>query len=541
VHNATENTGLARFWTHDPRIRGLVANVADGVIVIDTKGRIELFNPAAERLFGFASEEVMGRNVAMLAPLTYRQPHEAGVARYLATGEAHIIGIGREVQGLRKDGTSFPMYLSVGEVQFPGFHGFIGVAHDLTDQKAAERALAGARGYLQDIIDSMPSMLAGLDLEGRITHWNRAAARVCKVPAEGAVGLAFDRLFPFLQGETKAVLRAVRAGEAFKRERLPYPAGGETRYADVVVYPLAGEAAPGAVVRIDDVTDRVRMEETMVQTEKMMSVGGLAAGMAHEINNPLGVLAQGCQNLARRVSDEIPANRAVAEELGLDLALMRAYLERRGFYRFLAGMQEATARASRIVTDMLAYSRRTASSFVQVDLGDLLEEVLRLAGHDYDLKTGYDFRRIRIDRDYGPGPFDVTCDRTAIEQVVLNLLRNAAQAMALSPSGREPAIWLRLHDEGDRVRLEVEDNGPGMSEEVRRRLFEPFFTTKPVGVGTGLGLSVAYFIVAEQHRGTLEAVSAPGEGARFIIRLPRQGRPYAPGAGANGAAGAGPP
>ena len=297
MHHFTETSGLARFWTHDPRIRGLVANVADGVIVIDTAGRIELFNPAAERLFGFAAEEVMGRNVAMLAPLTYRHRHEEGMARYLETGEAHIIGIGREVEGLRKDGTSFPMYMSVGEVQFPGFHGFIGVAHDLSEQKAAERALAGARGYLQDIIDSMPSMLVGLDVNGRITHWNRAAARVCKVPAGTAVGLPFEELFPFLQGETQAVKRAVRAGEAFKRERLPYPAGGETRYADVVVYPLAGEATPGAVVRIDDVTERVRMEETMVQTEKMMSVGGLAAGMAHEINNPLGILAQGCQNL----------------------------------------------------------------------------------------------------------------------------------------------------------------------------------------------------------------------------------------------------
>ncbi len=529
MHHFTEITGRARFWTHDPRIRGLVANVADGVIVIDTAGHIELFNPAAERLFGFTAEDVMGRNVAMLAPLIYRHRHEAGLARYLETGEAHIVGIGREVEGLRKDGTSFPMYLSVGEVEFPGFHGFIGVAHDLSGQKAAERALAGARGYLQDIFDSMPSMLVGVDVNGCITHWNRAAARVCKVPAATAVGLPFEALFPFLQGETQAVKQAVRAGEPFKRERLPYPAGGETRYADVVVYPLAGEATPGAVVRIDDVTERVRMEETMVQTEKMMSVGGLAAGMAHEINNPLGILAQGCQNLIRRVSDEIPANRAAAEEVGVDLERVRAYLERRGFYQFLAGMQEATARASRIVTEMLTYSRRSASSFVQVHLSDLLEEVLRLAGHDYDLKTSYDFRRLQIHRDYGPGSDEISCDRTAIEQVVLNLLRNAAQAMAMTPSGRVPAIWLRLRDEGDQVRLEVEDNGPGISQEVRRRLFEPFFTTKPVGVGTGLGLSVAYFIITEQHRGTLEAVCAPGGGARFIIHLPRQGRPYAPG------------
>jgi PAS domain S-box-containing protein len=537
VQRIVEESAPERLWTRDPRVRGIVANVADAVVVIDTTGRIELVNPAAERLFGYRAEEILGQDVAVLAPPEYRQRHACGLARYLETGEAHIIGKGREVEGLRKDGTTFPMYISVGESMLPGFHGFIGVLHDLSAQKAAERDLAQARGYLQDIIDSMPSMLVGLDASARITHWNRVAAGVCRIPAEQAVGQPFERLFPFLEAEMEGVSQAILAGQPFKRERLPYPAGGDTRYADVVVYPLAGQATPGAVVRIDDVTERMRMEETMVQTEKMMSVGGLAAGMAHEINNPLGVMSQGCQNLLRRVSDEIPANREAAESLGVELSTVRAYLERRGFFRFLAGMQEATVRASRIVSDMLAYSRRSASSFVQVRLAELLEEVLRLASHDYDLKTSYDFRRIRIVRDFGPGSDEVCCDRTAIEQVVLNLLRNAAQAMSMAPMDRVPEIRLRLRDEGERVRLEVEDNGPGMTEEVRRRLFEPFFTTKPVGVGTGLGLSVAYFIVTEQHRGSMEAVSAPREGARFVVRLPRRGRPYAAGGAGEGSDG----
>lgn len=294
------------------------------------------------------------------------------MARYLGTGEAHIIGIGREVEGLRRDDTTFPMYISVGEVRFPGFHGFIGVLHDLSDQKAAEQELAATRGYLRDVIDSMPSLLVGLDLEGRVTHWNRVAAQVCKVPAEEAVGLSIEELFPFLTGEIQAVKRANRAGEPFKRERLPYPDGGETRYADVVVYPLANDGTHGAVLRMDEVTERIRMEETTVQTEKMMSVGGVAAGMAHKINNPLGVLAQGCQNLLRRVSDEIPANRSAAEALGVDLGRIRAYLGARDFYRFLSGMQKAAARASQIVSDMLAFSRRSTSSFVPVHLRELL-------------------------------------------------------------------------------------------------------------------------------------------------------------------------
>jgi len=513
-----------RFWLEDPRVRGIVENVADGVIGIDTVGYVELFNRAAERLFGYDPAEVMGRNVKMLMPPEYGDHHDGFIARYLDSGERHIIGTGREVTGRRKDGTTFPMYLSVGEITVPGFRGFIGVVHDLTAQKAAEQAVASAREFLQSIIDSMPSALIGVDHEGRITHWNRAAAGDRGLASGDAVGRHFPELFPFVGLGLSEIADAIQEQRAIKKERVPVPSGGTACYVDVLLYPLMHDSA-GAVVRIDDVTERVRIEEMMVQTEKMMSVGGLAAGMAHEINNPLGVLAQGCQNLLRRVSPEIPENLRVAAEFGVDIEQVRAYLRERGFFRFLDGMQEATARAAHIVTDMLTYSRRSASSFEPVRLNGLLDTVLRLAGHDYDLKKGLDFRRIAIHRQSIGASDEVYCDALGIEQVVLNLLRNAAQAMAGSPTS-PPEITLIVADQGDHVRLEVADNGPGMTEEIKRRLFEPFFTTKPVGVGTGLGLSVAYFIVTVQHRGSLEVRSAPGQGARFIVRLPHEGRPY---------------
>jgi signal transduction histidine kinase len=275
------------------------------------------------------------------------------------------------------------------------------------------------------------------------------------------------------------------------------------------------------VVRIDDVTARVRIEEMMVQSEKMMSVGGLAAGMAHEINNPLGIIAQSCQNLVRRLSDEIPKNREVAAAVGLDLECMRRYMTERCLYQFIEGIQEATVRAGRIVTEMLAYSRRSTSSFVKASLSDLVETVLHLASHDYDVKKNYDFRRITIERDYDVHSDLIFCEPTAIEQVLLNLLKNAAQAIAGYPQQAHPTITLRLREEDQWLRLEVIDNGPGMSAEVCHRLFEPFFTTKPVGMGTGLGLAVAYFIVTEQHHGHLEVDSIPGKGSHFTLRLSR--------------------
>jgi len=248
-------------------------------------------------------------------------------------------------------------------------------------------------------------------------------------------------------------------------------------------------------------------------------VGGLAAGMAHEINNPLGAILQGSQNILRRITPDMPQNRAVAEAIGIDLDRLNRYLEQRRVLHFLEGIREAGARAAKIVADMLSFSRRSESRFAPVDLEDLLETVLRLAASDYDLKKKYDFKRIAIQRDYDPTLRLVYCDKTEIEQVILNLLKNAAQAMA-EDSAPFPTITLRTLREPHYVLIEVIDNGPGMDEKTLKRIFEPFFTTKEVGSGTGLGLSVSYFIVTEQHRGKLAVASKPGQGACFSIRLP---------------------
>ena len=286
-----------------------------------------------------------------------------------------------------------------------------------------------------------------------------------------------------------------------------------------MVYPLIANSAKGAVIRVDDVTARVRIESMMVQTEKMLSVGGLAAGMAHEINNPLGAILQGSQNILRRIGPDLPQNRSVADALGVDLNQLNRYLQERGILRFLEGIREAGSRATKIVADMLSFSRRSESRFTLVDIEDMLETVLRLAASDYDLKKKYDFKRILIARDYDPALGTVYCDKTEIEQVILNLLKNAAQAMA-GDNTPSPAITLRTLREPDNALIEVIDNGPGMDDDILKRIFEPFFTTKEVGVGTGLGLSVSYFIVTEQHNGRLSVMSKPGQGSRFSIRLP---------------------
>ena len=257
----------------------------------------------------------------------------------------------------------------------------------------------------------------------------------------------------------------------------------------------------------------------------MRSVCGFPAGMSHEINNPLSGILQSTQNILRRLDPALDANHTVAAQCGTDLASIRGYLEARGISRFIDGIRQSGERASTTVADMLHFSRPSDARLVPTALEELMEKTVALAAHDYDLRKKYDFRQIEIIREYEDGLPPVPCVATEIGQVILNLLRNASQALGPADANEAaPRIVLRLSREPDFVRIEVEDNGPGMDAETCKRVFEPFFTTKDVGVGTGLGLSVSYFIVTSHHRGTMAVESAPGKGARFTLRLPWGGK-----------------
>ena len=287
------------------------------------------------------------------------------------------------------------------------------------------------------------------------------------------------------------------------------------------------EGAPASIIASGtDVTEQVRMGDLMAQTEKMMMVGGLAAGMAHEINNPLGIIMQNIQNIDRRVSPDLAANRDAAQTLGVDLKQVRDYLEQRGVLKFMHQMHTAGERMSRIISNMLKFSRKSESRIESASLEQVLEQALELAASDYDLKKHYDFKRIEIVRDYAPGVPKVPLTVLEIEQVLLNLLKNAAQAMAFSQETKHPRITLRTHVSDEWAVIEVEDNGPGMPKDVQRRIFDPFFTTKEVGVGTGLGLSVSYAIITNNHRGRLEVSSQAGAGTRFTMKLPLAYLPF---------------
>ncbi len=484
-------------------------------VILDSVGnpvdhRLLQANAEFDRMTGLKRSEELGRTSA---ELSIQWPPEVAQSYYR-------IALGGDPLYWERFNESLQRYYEI--VAYSPCKGqFAMIFHDISERKHAEQEISNLKNYLSNIIDSMPSMLVGIDGEGTITQWNHEAQVVTGISLRNAIGQPFYTVLPeFSHWIEPMRVEAVRLNAPSSPEKVVVEKDGNRNFYDLMVYPLMASGGQGTVVRIENVTERTRIQELMIQTEKMMSVGGLAAGMAHEINNPLGIISQAAQNIERRLSTDLPANRTVAEGIGLDLSLLKAYYDQRRIPEFVSGILDAVGRATKIVGNILQFSRKPGSSKVPTSLVYLVEQALELAANDYDLKKKYDFRSIEIQRDFEPDLPLVPVVAIEVEQVILNLMKNAAQAMIENPPERPPALMLRAWTEPRYVVLEAKDNGHGMNESVRRKIFEPFFTTKEPGVGTGLGLSISYIIITQNHKGLMEVDSTPGQGTRFTIRLP---------------------
>ncbi len=514
----------------EEKFRGLVESSCDWIWELNAEGLFRYASPQVEVLLGYRPEEILGKTPFDLMP-----PEELvrikKVFKNLMEKGKPIVMI--ENACLHKDGrlvvletSGVPVFDDTGKII-----GYRGIDRDITERKRAEEELRHLRNYLSNIIDSMPSVIVGVDPAGKVTQWNNEAQRITGISSDAAMGRSLEQAFPRLGAEMERMHEAIRTREAQIDSRQVRKEGGETRYEDVSVYPLVANGVEGAVIRVDDVTEQVRIEEMIVQSEKMLSVGGLAAGMAHEINNPLSGMMQTAEVLTNRLTrNDLPANIKAAEETGVTMAAIQTFMEKRKIIDMLGHIRKSGSRAAEIVSNMLFFARKSNSSWPSHNLADLLDRILELAGTDYDLKKKYDFRRIKIVREYDNDLPLVPCESGKIQQVLLNILRNGAEAMQEYSKGSRqepPCFVLRLAYERETgmVRLEIEDNGPGMDKKTRRRVFEPFFTTKPTGSGTGIGLSISYFIITENHNGEMRVESTSGGGTKFIISLPVERRP----------------
>jgi PAS domain S-box-containing protein len=392
-----------------------------------------------------------------------------------------ILGLGKTVDG---------DYLSSDDLELLyTIAGYVAIAienarlYQSLEQKAMQ--VERLKDFSENIVESLNIGVLTVDLEDHVESWNPQLEGLLEITRREALQKKLPEVLP---PDLVAEIAARAAGDhvsGIYKFRLN-TRGGRQLVINASIAPLVGKSGArlGRLILLDDITQRIRLEEQMVQTEKLTSLGLLAAGVAHEVNTPLAVISNYIQMLAKQIPSDDPRQKTIER------------------------IVKQTFRASEIVNNLLNFSRTGAAEFIEVDLNEVLEETLTLVQHPF--KTA----RVNVIKNYMQQLPPVLGSVTRLQQVFLNLFMNARDAM---PGGG--MLEVRTGAQNGSVEVEVTDTGSGIPPEHLHRIFDPFFTTKASGRGTGLGLSVSYGIIKE-HAGKVDVRSAPGKGTSFRLEFP---------------------
>lgn len=468
------------------RLAAVINTTVDGIIVIDTHGIVEAFNPGAERLFGYASADVIGQNVKFLMPAPFRGDHDGYLERYLRTGSAAIIGKGREVTGRRADGSTFPLHLSVGEMMVDGERKFTGMLHDLSARVTLGEQLRASEEKWRAIIHSAVDGIIVINARGEIESFNPAATRLFGYAESEVVGRNVNMLMPspYHEEHDSYLARYLRTGEpriigmgrevtGLRKDRTTFPLhlsvghitiGGERRFTGIV----------------HDLTQRVRLEERLRDQTALARLGEMAAMIAHEVKNPLA----GIRGAVQIIGGRMPAGNP-------DTAMMKEIISR---------IDSLDA----MMKDLLLFARPPKPKRLPTEIVPLLTATAGLLKQDESAKDV----DVTIE---GLAP-PVPADGEMLKMVFHNLLINGAHAM--HGHGR---IRVRVSTEGSACSVAVSDQGPGIPDDIKDKMFIPFFTTKRRG--TGLGLPTAKRFI-EAHDGRITVDTPPSGGTTVTVQLP---------------------
>ncbi|MCK5099566.1 MAG: PAS domain S-box protein, partial [Desulfobacteraceae bacterium] len=432
------------------------------IVYYNKNGEVTFINPAFTRVFGWHIDEIMGKRIDFVPEKNWAETRKAlkktleqpgGNYDFITkryTKNRDILDVSINSTMYRpKDGSSTNMVVNF---------------TDITKIKKTEHELRSTKNFIRSIIDSMPSILIGVNSEGIVTQWNMEAQQLTKIDASKAEGSLLKDIFPELSGHLSNVKKIIKKQKVKKETKTILKIGNKIILADITIYPIQSDSIAGAVIRVDDISDRVKIEEMMVQSEKMMSVGGLAAGMAHEINNPLAGILQNIQVIQNRLSKDLPINIKTAEDCGIDLKDIKSYMEQRNILPLMELVRSSGTQAAKIVANMLSFSRKSNRRKSTHHLHDLMEATIELVKSDYSMKKKYDFRSIEIKKEYQEDTPPIPCEKNEIQQVFLNILKNGAEAMA-DASVSSPKFFIRYFRQKNQVVFEIEDNGPGIDQQ----------------------------------------------------------------------------
>jgi hypothetical protein len=489
----------------------------DAIVAVDRYGTIVQINSQAEKLFGYGKDELIGQEVELLVPDSHRSLHHLHRNNFAKTPKVRRMGEGLELRGKRRDGSEFPVEISLSPVSTETGWFVLSAIRDITDRKRIEEELQRAneelhritaeqigeyRSRLASIIDSSEDAILSKGLDGTITSWNKGAERIYGYSAEEVVGKRISVLAPSERAEEiPEILQKISHGEAIDHyESIRVTKDGRRVNVSISVSPLRNASGEiiGASAIARDITDQKKAEAQLRQAQKLEAIGRLAGGVAHDFNNILAIINACTEFLRDRIDpDHEP-------------------------FTYVDNIRKATGRGALLTKQLLAFGRTSAVEPRVLDLNERLREVSKLLrpllGDDVEVILAPKSASAIVEAD--PGQLD---------QIVVNFAVNARDAM---PSGgkfiletaavRFDDAFAARHqtmDAGDYILLAVSDTGHGMDEATLSRVFEPFVTTKEVGKGTGLGLATVYGIV-KQSSGHIFVYSEPEHGTTFKIYFP---------------------
>ena len=454
----------------------------NGMLMIDATGSIRLVNAQIEHIFGYVREELLGKPVEMLLPHGVRDKHKAYRADFLNQPESRRMGAGRELYGLRKNGSEFPLEIGLNPIRTTGGVRVLVSVVDITERKRAEEQFRVA-------VEGAPHGILMVDEDGMMLLVNAQIEKQFGYSRQELLGQSVEILVPesfrsmhssdrteFFQ---KPEPRRMGAG----RELFSVRKDGQLISVEIGLNPIQTASGLRVLASIVDITDHRRIEDQLRRTELLAELGTLASGMAHEIGTPMNVILGRAEFAIQRTDDD-------------------------AMKRSLETIVRQVDRITKIMNQFLTFARRRPVEPCSIALRGIVEDALemlheRLARHHIEvtLEVPEDLPAIWADPDQ-------------MNQVLLNLFINALQAM---PSGGSLRVNVQLRT--DTVVLMISDTGHGIPRESLNQIFTPFYTTKDVGKGTGLGLTIVHGII-EEHGGSIAVESTPGQGATFTIILP---------------------
>jgi PAS domain S-box-containing protein len=516
-YDQTQPGSLTKSLTEVLLSSDFLESVPDAMVAVDRDGRVLQVNSQTQELFGYSRRELIGQNIDLLVPERHRQQHENHRRGFGESPKIRRMGAGLDLHGRRRNGTEFPVEISLSPVQTQDGIIVLSAIRDISDRKRIESELRRAqedlhqktkeqlgeyRSRLALIIDSSEDAIIGKNLDGTITSWNKGAERIYGYTAEEAVGKNISILAPQdRKDEIAEILKKIARGDTTEHfETLRVTKDGRQLNVSITVSPLRDTADQiiGASVIARDITAQRKAEDQLRHSQKMEAIGRLAGGVAHDFNNVLGVI-NACTEFLR---DRIDASSEPA-----------LYVE---------NIRKAIERGSALTRQLLAFSRKQVIQPVLLDLNDRLKDISKLLrplmGDDVQISISPRSHSAVVEADPGQ-----------IDQILMNLAVNARDAMPRggrfileTDTAEIDQSFGEQHQPvtpGKYVMLAVSDDGSGMDKDTQSRIFEPFFTTKEAGKGTGLGLATVYGIV-KQTGGHIWVYSEPGKGTTFKIYLP---------------------